>query len=83
MLFPIIFREVFKSLGKIICIKKTPCIIHLHDVVKYVYCFDISFINSICIRTLCKESYIAVMVSTLPGSKYSRFMDMLLFQIEF
>lgn len=84
MLFPIIFRKVFRSLGKIIYIYiKIPCIMHLHDVVKYVYCFGIPFINSICIRALWKVSYIALMVPTLPGPKYSRFMDMFLFRIEF
>lgn len=66
-----------------IYIYKMPCTIHLHDVVKYVYFFVIPFINSICIRTQWKVSYIAVMVSTLPGPKYSSFMDMLLFQIKF
>lgn len=52
---------------------------HIYDVVKYVYCFEIPFINSICIGPLWKVSYTVVIVSTLPGPKYSRFMDMLFF----
>lgn len=83
MPFPIIFQNVFKSLGKNTSKNISVLFFHLNDELKYVRCFDIPFINAIYRITLQKVFYFAVMVSTLPGPKHSSFMDMFLCQIEF
>lgn len=83
MPFPIIFQNVFKSLGKITSKNISALFFHLNDEEKYVHCFDILFINAIYRITLQKLSCFTIIVSTLPGPKHSSFMGMFFCQIEF